>query len=307
MSLTNQLMLFIDVAQQGSFTKAAALNDMDNSALSKQIKKLENDLNVQLLNRSTRSFSLTSVGEEILKQAMQLKDTLNTIQLTADSYQSKPQGMLRITSPHYFGQAYLQPVISNFMRRYPDVQIVHSLTDKKSDIISDNFDVAFRLGKLSDSNLIAKVIANTHFVLVASDSFIEQYGGPKTPQELIKLPAIVYSNDDLTLDQLRINDAVGSNQSTTYKMTGNYKVSDVRTLLDAVKDGLGYALVDLSNITKPLSELNLNQLLSDHNISTMDMAIYAIYPHKKYTRLAKEFINAVQAYIGEPPRWQSHL
>lgn len=307
MSTTSRLLLFLDVVQQGSFTKAAALHEMDNSSLSKQIKKLESELGVQLLNRSTRSFSLTSAGEEILEQTHKLKDTLNHIQLIANSYQSELKGMLRITSPIYFGHEYLQPVISGFMKKYPDVQVVHSLNDKKADIISDNFDLAFRLGKLSDSNLIAKKVADTHFVLVASNEFIELFGQPATPQELIAMPSVLYSNGDVTVDQLRMNDAVGSDQYTTYKMKGKYKVSDVRTLINAVRDGVGYALIDLSNLNKPLDELNLNVLLPDYDISTMDTAIYAIYPHRKHTMLTKEFIKAVQDHIGEPARWEIYL
>lgn len=307
MSTTSQLLLFLDVVQQGSFTKAAALHDMDNSSLSKQIKKLESQLGVQLLNRSTRSFSLTSAGEEILEQTMQLRDTLNDIQLIADSYQSEPKGILRITSPTYFGQEYLQPVISRFIKTYPDIQVIHSLDDKKSDIISDHFDIAFRLGKLNDSNLIAKKVADTHFVLIASHEFIAQYGQPKTPQCLLSQPAVLYSNGDVTIDQLKINDSPQSTHFHLYTMKGKYKVSDVRTMINAVKDGLGYALIDLSNLDKSLEELNLTQLLPTHQISTMDTAIYAIYPHRKHTKLAKEFISAVQGYIGTPPRWWDYL
>nr|WP_254843553.1 LysR family transcriptional regulator [Shewanella sp. UCD-KL21] len=155
-SITKQLSLFLDVVQQGSFTKAAALHDMDNSLLSKQIKKLEAELGVQLLNRSTRSFSLTSAGEEILEQTQTLLDTLNQIQNIADSYQSEPKGIIRITSSIFFGQEYLQPVISQFMKQYPNVKVTLSLDDKRADIISDHFDVAFRIGKLTESNLIAK-------------------------------------------------------------------------------------------------------------------------------------------------------
>ena len=307
MSVTNQLLLFLDVVQQGSFTKAATLNSMDNSALSKQIKRLETDIGVQLLNRSTRSFSLTSAGEEILEQAQTLKHTLNQIQLISDSYQSEPKGILRITSPTYFGQQYLQPVISQFMKKHPQVEIEHSLNDKKLDIISDKFDVAFRLGKLSDSNLIAKKIAKTHFILVASNEFVEKYGKPTTPLELIAMPAVVYGNSDLTLDHLKISESVNSDKFISYKMKGNYKVSDVRTLINAVQDGLGYSLVDVSNLHKPLDELGLTLLLSDYDISTMDTAMYAVYPHKKRTMLANEFVKSVQAYIGEPPRWLAYL
>ncbi|PMH44793.1 LysR family transcriptional regulator [Vibrio sp. 10N.286.49.B3] len=307
MPSSSQLLLFLDVVQQGSFTKAAALHDMDNSSLSKQIKKLEHELGVQLLNRSTRSFSLTSAGEEIYEQALQVKNSLDTIKLIADAYQFEPKGILRITSPIYFGSEYLQPVITQFMRMYPEIQVVHVLNDKKSDIISDNFDLAFRIGKLLDSNLIAKKIADTRFILIASKAFIRQHGDPTSPEELIRMPAVVYGNDDITLDQLRINHAVGSDQYTTHRMRPRYKVSDVKTLIHAVTDGLGYALVDLSNLNQSLDESNLIPLLPDHHISTMDTAIYAIYPHRKHTKLARMFIEAVQEHIGDPARWEAYL
>ncbi|WP_354625757.1 LysR family transcriptional regulator [Psychromonas sp. MME2] len=307
MSTTNQLMLFWDVVQQGSFTKAATLNNLDNSALSKQIKKLESELGVQLLNRSTRSFSLTCAGEEILQEAQTIKNSLHNIQSIARAYQSEPKGILRITSPIYFGDQYLQPVISQFMKKYPQVEIVHALNDRKFDIISGKFDLAFRLGKLADSSLYAKKIADTHFVLLAANSFVADLGSPTTVPDLISLPAVIYSNGDVTLDQLKICNPAIDSHSITYKMTGSYKVSDVRTLIKAVQDGLGYALVDLSNLTKPLCELGLTQLLPDHDISTMDTAIYAIYPHVKRTMITQEFIKAVQAYIGMPARWEVYL
>ncbi|MGR5076668.1 LysR family transcriptional regulator [Photobacterium swingsii] len=307
MSITNQLLLFLDVVQQGSFTKAALLHDMDNSSLSKQIKKLEQVLGVQLLNRSTRSFSLTSAGEEILEQTHTLVETLDNIKNIADAYQSVPKGALRITSPVYFGQEYLQPVISQFMQLYPDVKINLSLDDKKADIIGDHFDLAFRLGKLTESNLIARKIAETNFIAVAATAFIETHGLPQTPDELIALPAVVYSNGTLTLDQLSTRERGSSKPFDMYKMQGNYKVSDVRTMIGAVRDGLGYSLIDISNLDQHMDELGLVQLLPHYEVSTRETAIYAIYPHRKQTMLVKEFIKAVQDYIGSPPRWESHI
>ncbi|PMK04897.1 LysR family transcriptional regulator [Vibrio sp. 10N.261.55.A7] len=317
MSHTNQLLLFLDVVQQGSFTKAAQLHNMDNSALSKQIKKLEAQLGVQLLNRSTRSFSLTSAGEEILLQCQELRDNLSQVQLIADSYQAVPKGRIRITSPIYFGQEYLQPVIAEFIKTYPDVQVIHSLDDKKNDIIADQYDLAFRLGKLNDSNLIAKKVAPTQFIIVASKAFVSQHGTPTTPQELIELPSIVYSNLDVTIDQLTISNTpiVGDSNSTatdefqysTYAMKSVYTVSDVRTMVNSARDGVGYALIEVSNLNKSLRELGLVLLLPEYKISTMNTAIYAIYPHRKYTKLTQEFIKSVQTHIGDPPRWKAYL
>ena len=307
MSLTTQLLLFADVVHQGSFSKAAALHNMDNSSLSKKIKKLVLVLGVQLLNRSTRSFSLTSAGENILEQTIKLNDILDDIQLIAKSYQSQPKGILRITSPIYFGQNYLQPVISCFINKYPDIQIIHSLDDRKADIISEQFDIAFRLGKLTESNLIAKKIADTHFILIASSAFVHRYGLPQSPQQLTQLPAIVYNNIDVTLDQLQIKDNIADTDFITYKMQAKYKVSDVKTMINAAKDGLGYALIDLSNLEDSLENLDLVQLLPEMTISRSNTAIYAVYPHRKQTMLVKEFIHAVQEHIGTPPRWEAYL
>ena len=307
MSLTTQLLLFADVVHQGSFSKAAALHNMDNSSLSKKIKKLELELGVQVLNRSTRSFSLTSAGENILEQTIKLNDILDDIQLIAKSYQSQPKGILRITSPIYFGQNYLQPVISCFINKYPDIQIIHSLDDRKADIISEQFDIAFRLGKLTESNLIAKKIADTHFILIASSAFVHRYGFPQSAQQLTQLPAIVYNNIDVTLDQLQIKDNIADTDFITYKMQAKYKVSDVKTMINAAKDGLGYALIDLSNLEDSLENLDLVQLLPEMTISRSNTAIYAVYPHRKQTMLVKEFIHAVQEHIGTPPRWEAYL
>ncbi|OAN11470.1 LysR family transcriptional regulator [Photobacterium jeanii] len=307
MSLTNQLSLFIDVVQQGSFAKAAALHDMDNSSLSKQIKKLEASLGVQLLNRSTRSFSLTPAGEEILAQAQNMVETLKQIKNIADSYQSEPTGVLRITSPIYFGQQYLQPVITRFMKQYPKVQITLSLDDKRADIIGEHFDVAFRIGKLTESNLIAKKIANTNFAIVASECFIKEHGKPQTLEELLALPAVIYSNGSLNLDTIHISETPSSDKLVNIKMHGNYRVSDVRTMMDAVKGGLGYSRVDLFHLDSPINELKLIPLLTDYTLSNMNTGIYAVYPHRKHTPLVSEFIKAVQSYIGTPPFWEQHI
>ncbi|MDO6463556.1 LysR family transcriptional regulator [Pseudoalteromonas carrageenovora] len=307
MSITNQLALFVDVVQQGSFAKAAALNDMDNSSLSKQIKKLESSLGVQLLNRSTRSFSLTSAGDEILQQAHILIDTLSDIHSIADSYQAKPKGILRITSGMFFGQQYIQPVINIFMQKYPEVKITLMLDDKRNDIISDHYDLAFRIGKLDDSNLMAKKISDMHFALVASNDFIARHGMPNTPEELLALPAIVYGNGDVSLDQIKLSTQPHGDKYKTHKMKGNYKVSDVRAMLDATKAGLGYVMLDLFNLEKPIDEMGLVPLLTNYKLSASGTGIYALYPHRKQTPLVSEFIKTVQEYIGSPAFWVKHI
>lgn len=307
MSLVNQLALFIDVVQQGSFTKAAALHNMDNSSLSKQIKKLESELGVQLLNRSTRSFSLTPAGEEILEQAHNLRKTVEDVKLIADTYHAEPKGRIRITAPLHIGQQYLQPVINAFMRRYPEVEVTLLMDDKRSDIISEHFDVAFRLGILQDSSLIASKIAEIRPVILASHDFIAQHGEPRSPQELVRLPSVVYSNGSVTIDTVRLGAMSDASDLHSYKMQGRYKVNDVRTLLDAVQAGLGYVMISSSNLTQSVETMNLTPLLTDYRLCNQGTALYALYPHRKQTVLVREFIQAVKAFIGLPPIWEQHI
>lgn len=307
MSLADQLSLFADVVNQGSFSKAADLHDMDKSTLSKQIKKLESTLGVQLLNRSTRKLSLTPAGEEILEKTYKLLDALKDIQETADSYQSTPKGALRITASVAFGQLHLQPAITRFMKKYPDVKISLYTDDKRTDIIADKFDLAFRIGKLEDSNLIAKKIANTNFAIVASKELIKQHGAPKSCSDLAALPAVIYSNGEVCLDSFLISETPHSDTLIKFRLKGNLIVSDVKTMIDAVKDGLGYTVIDLFNLDRSVEDLGLVTILTDHKLSTMDTGIYVIYPSRKQTKLAAEFIKEFQAFIGTPPYWEDHL
>lgn len=307
MGLPEQLSLLLDVVQQGSFSKVAAMKNIDNSQLSKQIKKLETELGVQLLNRSTRALALTAAGEEIVEQAKVLLSTINNIHDIAHSYQDQPRGVLRITSSLLLGQLHIQPAISAFISRYPDVKIELTLEDKRTDIIAEKFDLAIRMGKMNDSNLIAKKIANTHFTLVASERFLARHTPPTTPDELMRLPAIIYANRDVTLDSVLMSDTPHGHRLKSYKMTGPIKVNDVQTLLNLVQDGVGYAVIDLFNLSAPLSTLGLQPLLPQYTLSTKGKGIYAVYPHRKHTKLVQEFMAFLQDHIGDPPYWYGYI
>ncbi|ELG2042778.1 LysR family transcriptional regulator [Vibrio fluvialis] len=307
MSISHQLSLFVDVVRQGSFSKAALLHDMDNSALSKQIKKLEQSLGVQLLNRSTRTISLTPVGDEIYQQAQVLEDTLINIQRIAETYQSKPSGSIKIAAPNYFGQRYLQPVLDAFINKYPEVELTLVLDDKRADIIADKFDIAIRIGKLADSNLIAKKITNTNFVLIASKDFVAKHGLPETPEALIGLPAVIYANGDVTLDKLTISFEPGSQEMLNLTMKGNFKVNDVKLVVESIKKGVGYGLIDMFGLEESLEEAGLVQLLPGYVISTMSTGIYAIYPNRQRSLLVDDFVSLLMNHLGERPFWLDYV
>ena len=307
MGMSTRLDLFLDVVQHGSFAKAAGVRNMDRSALSKQIKVLEDDLGVRLLNRSTRALSLTNAGKEIIKQAESVRELLANTQRLAESFHDTPKGLLRISSPTLFGKMYIQKAVNIFMAKYPDTHIKLVLDDKRVDIIGERFDVAIRIGPARDSNLIARKLASTKGAILASESFIETYGKPQTPEELIKLPAIIYSNGEITFNKITISDSPGSDVMNTHIKNGRLEVNEVSVIMDAMKAGLGYSQHGLFTLEQNIKEMGLVPLLTDYKLPETNWGIYAVYPHRNQTPLVKLFIDTVQELIGIPPVWEKYI
>lgn len=307
MDMATRLDLFLDVVQHGSFAKAADLRNLDRSVLSKQIKTLEDDLGIRLLNRSTRSLSLTDAGTEIVSQAESVRELLSSTQRLADSFNDQPKGQLKITSPTPLGRLYVSKAANILMKKYPDIHINLVLNDRRSDIIGEQYDIAFRIGSLPDSNLIAKKLASNPIAIIASKSFIEEHGEPKTPEELIKLPALIYSNGVLTLNKLDIGDAPGSDNLQTHVMRGRYVVNDSHTMFSSIQEGLGYTVTALFTLEENIKKAGIVPLLTNYKISDTVGHIYAVYPHRNQTPLVKLFIETVQEMIGTPPKWESYI
>lgn len=306
MDFANRLDMLLEVADCGSFAKAADRKHIDRSVLSKQIKKLEDTLGVRLLNRSTRSLSLTPAGMQIIEQARKSRDILNETRYLAETFHSEPKGKLKISSAAMFGRRYIQPAIIAFMKKYPNTKIELILDDHRIDMIGKGFDIVFRIGPLQDSNLVAKKLVNNGVILLASQDFIAQHGEPKTPEELVKLPSIIYSSDDFIADKLRISHDKNSFETTTYIMNSNYFVNDSAMVIDAAKAGLGYARIAKFVLKKHIKKQGLVQLLTDYHLPDHG-DIYAMYAHRNHSPLVRLFIDSVQDVIGKPAIWESYL
>ncbi|GLS90346.1 LysR family transcriptional regulator [Psychromonas marina] len=307
MDLATKLELFLDIVQQGTFAKVADIRNLDRSVISKQIKALETQLGVRLLNRSTRSISLTDAGHEIAKQAEIVRNALVETQRLANSFHSEPKGLIRISSYTSFGHLYLKKAINDFMIKYPETYVDLILDDKREDLISGKFDIAFRIGPPKDSTMIAKKLALNKLAILASKGFIQQYGEPNSVDELIKLPAIIYSNGEFHFDKLEISDHPQSDEITKQSMKGRLKANDMATLISAVEAGLGYSIIPLSALKENIQEKGLIPLLTDHQLPNIHGEIYAVYPHRNKTPLINLLIETVQQTIKTPPVWEGYI
>lgn len=238
MDTTSRLLMLLEVVEQGSFAKAAELRNIDRSVISKQISRLEDELGVRLLNRTTRSFSLTAAGAEMIKKAGELRELLGETVRMAENYHLEPRGVLKITSSTLIGRRYLQPVLNDFQKRFPQVEVELRLDDRLVDIVSEGFDLAFRIGEPKDSSLIARKIARNRLLIVAAPEFISTYGMPSTMEELADLPAASYASNSMRVETVDYYNSSG--EPCEQKIKSVYRANDAEALLMKAISGTAY-------------------------------------------------------------------
>ena len=297
--------MLLDVVELGSFANAAQTKNIDRSVISKQISRLEDDLGVRLLNRTTRSFSLTAAGAEMVKKARELRDLLGQTVRLAENYHQEPRGVLKITSSSIIAKLYLQPVINDFQKRFPQVEVELRLDDRVVDIVAEGFDLAFRVGEPKDSTLIARKIARNRLVILASPEFINTYGMPKTIEELALLPAATYASNSLRINSINYIDKDGNHKEKTIKSI--FRANDGEVLLLKCLSGTAFIVLPAFILAKEVIEGQLVPLLPSLHLSEFS-AMYAVYPHRDLPVRTRLFFDAVREHIGKDfPVWESNI
>ncbi len=197
----HDIRLFVQVAQNGSISGVARNLNMTTAAISMALKRLEKDIGSRLMIRSTRSLRLTDEGEIFYSKAIEALATLDQAVEQINERQNALLGRLKVSVPSDLGRNVLLPWINDFMALHPRVEIQLYTTDVQSDVYSQPIDIAFRYGKLPDSNLIAVCIApHNHRILVASPAYIAQRGEPSTPQDLLNHDCISFMRNERVYD-----------------------------------------------------------------------------------------------------------
>lgn len=297
--------MLLEVVEQGSFAKAAEIRNIDRSVISKQISRLEDELGVRLLNRTTRSFSLTAAGAEMIKKAAELRELLSETIRLAENYHQEARGLLKITASTLIGRRYLQPVINDFQKRFPQVEIELRLDDRLVDIVAEGYDLAFRIGEPKDSSLIARKIARNRLLLLAAPQFIDTYGMPETMSDLAQLPAASYANSAFRLDGIHYYNAQG--EACEQKIKSVFRANDAEALLMKTLSGTSYFLAPAFLLDNEIIEGKLVPLLTD--VKLMDhSAMYAVYPHRDLPVRTRLFFDAVREYLGkDTPIWEASI
>ncbi|MDC0139452.1 LysR family transcriptional regulator [Hyphomicrobiales bacterium] len=279
MIFQNGFDVMIKVARNKSFTKAASELGVSGAAVSKQIKILEDRLQLVLFNRTTRVVTLTEAGEQLFETLNRSEEEVSSVLRKIVDGIERPTGRLKINAPMAFGERFLVDVIIDYAKKYPEVILDIDFDDKKINIIEEGYDLVIRIGKLDDSRLIAKRLCDFSATVCASPSYIEKYGYPSIPENLKNIPAIIYKN---TTSALTLN---YSHKKTKKEGTVNLSpaiyTNTVEVLLNSTLKGIGFCRIPDVFCDQFIKEGKLVKLLPDYSF-VPERGIYAIYPDRRY-------------------------
>ncbi|MNF36428.1 HTH-type transcriptional regulator DmlR [compost metagenome] len=272
MNQVSELAFFTQLIRLGSLAATARELNLTPPAVSKRLAQMEQRLGVRLLNRTTRSISLTAEGELYLINAQRILSEIEEMERQVASRRAEPKGLLRVNAPLGFGRTHICPAISSFVRRYPEVEVQLHLTDRPINLPDDAIDVAIRFGELPDSRLIARKIAANRRRLCASPSYLEAFGHPETPKDLMQHNCIVLRQNDAAFGIWRLS---RGKQTESVKVRGSLSTNDGEVALNWALDGHGILMRAEWNLASHLSSGRLVEVLSDYETPPAD--IYAVY------------------------------
>ena len=278
MDSISKIAIFVQVAQLQSFAAAGRELGMSGPAVSKQIQALENRLGVRLLNRTTRSVTLTEEGAVYLDRAGKALEDLQEAERRIQELKDCPTGKLKINAPMSFGNQYLVGPVAEFAKRYPEVKLEVDFDDRWVDVIAEGYDVVVRIGVLEDSSLIARKLASCPIILCASPGFEAQYGLPDQPAQLPDFPAIIYSQHGQT-EEWRYQDSNGSRGSV--RLNRNFAGNSAEMQLEACLQGLGLALLPIFVAGEHLESGGLLRVLPQFD-TYPERGIYALFPQNRH-------------------------
>ncbi|MCG3886419.1 LysR family transcriptional regulator [Photobacterium leiognathi] len=295
--LFDGIALFVQVVKSGGFGAAAQAMGHSNSYVSKEIVKLENRLGVRLLNRTTRSISLTPEGKSYYQECLQLISDAE--QAVAHITQSTvaPKGTLKISCPVWFGKHYLKHVFSAYLTRYPDVVVDLDMSDKAIDVIGDGYDLVIRASaKLDESSLICKRIYSSRICTVASPEYIKKYGRPIHPTELSSHHCFCYSN----LKKSNIWDYMDkAGNQTSVDVHQRIRSNNTEMSLALVCNGDGIIRLPEFYIEQQIKTGELILLFEDYVFPMVD--VYALYPTRKHlASKVRCFLDLIDEMVVKP-------
>ncbi|HHF2859277.1 LysR family transcriptional regulator [Vibrio diabolicus] len=295
---TDDYIIFYHLIEQGSFSAAARHMSLTKSVVSKRIAKLEQELGVQLLYRTTRTLTLTEAGRAFFTHAKAVYQAVATAEESIVGLGKNLSGNIKVSVPTISGELILPQVINEFNQKYPDINIDMDLDNRFVDIVNERFDLAIRTGVLPDSSLIARKLVDANWIVCASPQYLAKHGIPKQPQALDKHNCLVYSYQENGACEWAFKEG---NEVYQITVDGNLCTNNSSVLRNVALLGQGIIYVPRVLVYEDLKQGRLIQLFKDETAKCL--GIYAVYP---YTRQQPEKIKIFIDHLYTSFQSQNH-
>jgi DNA-binding transcriptional LysR family regulator len=288
--------LFAAVAELGSFSGAARALAVPKQTLSRRVAELEEALDVQLLHRTTRRLRLTDVGAAYAARCAEIVRLAEEANRAVTDTHQEPRGLLRITADQVFGDAFVTALVVEYARRWPGVQVDVMLTSRRVDLVEEGFDVAFRVGEVSETALSATPLGPARVRYCASRAYVRRRGAPAAPRDLVRHDCIAVSSGGGPVRwPFR-----GPGRVSLQPISARLRLSSFAMAHAAALAGLGVAIFPEFACAADLRRGRLVSLLDDW---TTDVgAVWLVHPTNRYlTARVRTFVDLAVARLGRAP------
>lgn len=294
------LQLFIRISQTHNISQAGQALGLSPAVASSYINKLENHLRCRLLHRTTRKVSLTEDGEAFLPHAEDVLASIEAAEAAVGARETLPSGILRIAAPASFGRIHLMPAMKGFMDANPQLNVDCRFSDSVVDLVEGGFDIAIRNAELKNSTLIARKLSPDHRTICASPEYLNEFGEPFTPKELL-------GHQCITLQGLENWQFESGKEKITIKIQGAFRSDNGEAVRDACLNGLGITVCSNWIAYEHFKKGALIPILKDFPLIS-NTALWAVYPStRQLAPKVRAFIDYFVGVFGETPYWDEIL
>jgi DNA-binding transcriptional LysR family regulator len=284
---------FVQVADTGSFSAAARKLNLSPAAVGKQIATLEKWLGARLFDRTTRHLRRTDAGNDFYGRCTRILAELEGAQRAASAAQVEPRGILRVSAPVSFSALYLGPALSKFLMAHAHVSVDLQLDDSRLQLVENGFDCAVRVGEVTETNVIARRVGSSNFVLCAAPAYLKRRGEPKRPQQLLDHDCLRYT---LGMSRWQFTSPEGKDESVD--VSGRLRSNNGMVLAAAAVDGFGITYAPEFVVASALQSNKLVRLLTRYE--TASLPIYVVHaPGRHVPTKVRKFIDFVARRVSE--------
>jgi len=287
--------VFRQVVESGTFVAAAERMDLSTAMVSKHVAYVEKRLGVRLLNRNSRTLSLTEPGSLYFERCKTILDDLEATELELGSLSTVPRGTVRITCPSWFGTRRFADLLAEFRLRYPEIVVDVSFEDRLVDLVEEGYDLAMRVARESSlaPGLIARPIRPVSFFIAASREYLQRHGAPKSPEELARHDFVAIGN----IDTISLTGPEGKIE-VPLRVVLRYR--SMIGVVHAVAAGIGLAPLPEIQFEEPEFKGILTPVLTDYPVQ--GPTLYILYVSRKYLPLKiRAFIDFLMEFVARTP------